>query len=275
MANTINAEFFWTHDKQSEYMQDFLRSMLVAAEISEFKEGAKYIENPYTSTATVTTNSPMAGTYSVQNITITDDELLVNTEEIYPIHIMDFEKVFADFDLGLDQLRKASYELAKKVDQALLSELATNAGNTVTVAGGFTTANVFNKMAEVSSTLLGYDGIDGYYLVIDNTQTQAFIEAGAGNGFSFADSTLKNGMFAQLFGFDIYVVRAGILPADTAVAGVKKASTTGTGGSIKIEEKRVSGKTGMEIAYIMYHTSKLWNNAEDLVVKIDLAAASV
>lgn len=271
MANTHNAEFFWSHEAQSDTMQDFLRSMLVAGKISEFKEGVKYIENPYASDATVTTNSPMAGTYSVSDITITDDELLVNTEEIYPIHIMDYEKVFGDFDLGLDQLRRASYQLAKKVDTALLTELATNAGNTVTVAGGFASGTVISKMAEVSGVLAGYDSVEGLYLVIDNTQVQAFVEAGAGNGFSFSDSTLNNGLFAKLFGFEIYVVRAGVLPANTAIAGVKKASTTGTGGSIKIEEKGVTGKTGMEIAYIMYHTSKLWNNNEDLVVKLDLA----
>lgn len=273
MANTIS-EFTWTHEKLSEYMQDFLRSMLVAAVISDFKEGVKYIENPYGSTATVTTNSPMKGAYTPADFTTTDDELLVDTEEIYSVHIRDFEKVFSDFDLGLDQAQRAAQALKEKVDAALLSELATNAGNTVTVAGGFTSANVISSVAEASQYFVGYSNtLAGTYMVIDSTSVPAFIVAGASNGFSFADSVLNNGFYTSFMGHDIYVVR-GLLPTDTAIAGVKGASTTGTGGAIKIEEKMVSGKTGVEMAFIMYHTSKLWTNNEDLVVKFDLADAS-
>ena len=270
MANTIS-RYTWTREAKAATMQDFLRSMLVAKEISDFKEGVKYIDNPYSSDAAVTTNTPMTGAYTVSDITTTDDQLLVNTEEIYSYHIADFEKVFSDFDLGSDQLRRGAYALAKKVDTALLTELSANAGNTVAVAGGFAVATVPAKIAEISSHFLGYDAVYGHYLVIDNTQTAAFIEAGATNGFSFADATLNNGMFGRIMGVDIYVVRAGVLPAGTAVAGVKRASTTGIGGAIKIEEKAVSGKTGMEFAAISYHTSKLWENNKPLVVNVNLA----
>lgn len=269
MANTIST-FTWSREKKSAVMQEFLRSMLVAREISEFREGVKYIDNPYSTVGTLTTNSPMTGDYTVPDITTTDDQLLVNKEAIYAFHIRDFESVFADYDLGMDQLRKAAYKLAEDIDKDLFTELSTNATNTVTQSGGFTAATVIPKLAEVSQYFLGYDNaVNGTYVVIDADQTPAFIEAGAGNGFSFADAVLNNGIFGSFMGHDVYVVR-GTLPTNVAIAGVKKASTTGIGGAIKIEEKAVTGKTGMEFAAIEYHTSKLWNNNEDLVVNIDL-----
>jgi len=273
MANTISTTT-WTHEAKESTLQMNLESMVVAKRISEFKSGVKTIENPYTDAVAVTLNTPMTGAYTPADITTVDDSLTVTDEAIYPFHIRNFEEVFSNFDLGAKHLSIASSKLAQEIDKDLFVRLAAGASNTITVTGGFTAANVIASVAGLSQYLAGYENsLNGSYLIVDADQMPAFVEAGALNGFTFADSVLNNGWTGKDFmGHELYVVR-GTLPTDVAIAGIKGASTTGTGvQGVTLEEKGVSGKTGMEYAAYVYFKSALWNNAEDLVVTFDLAA---
>jgi hypothetical protein len=268
--------YTWTHAKKAAIMQEYLESMTVARAISDFVVGKKFIHNPFPTPGAVTVNSPMTGLYTPVTLTTNDDSLEVNREAIYNTHLFDFETTFADYNLANEVFKIAAAKLAEDMDRELLAILAAGAGNTVSVPGGFTKTNVFAKVAEADGHLSGYvqGVVNGMYIVIGNTSKPAFVEAGATAGFNYADSTLMNGLFGKLFNFDIYVVRNTQMPVDTAIAGVKKASTTGIGGAIKIEEKQVSGKTGIEWAAINYSRSALWNNNEPLVVKFDLGTSS-
>lgn len=263
--------FSWTHEQKASTMQAYLESITVAKAISDFKSGVKYIHNPFPTPGSITTNSPMAGTYTAGAFVSTDDDLVVNREAIYSTHIFDFEATFADYDLAMETFKLAAAKLAEDMDTELFTILDAGAANTVTVAGGFAAGTVISSLAEALGHISGFAQMtNGTYVVIDNTQVAAFVEAGAGNGFSYADAVLRNGMMGQLLGFDIYVVRSGQLPANVALAGIKKASTTGIGGSIKVEEKGVAGKTGKEMTAINYSRSALWNNNQELVVKFNL-----
>lgn len=267
--------YTWTHAKKASIMQEYLESMTVARAISDFVVGKKYIHNPFPTPGAVTVNSPMTGLYTPVTLTTTDDSLEVNREAIYNTHLFDFETTFADYNLANEVLKLASAKLAEDMDRELLAILAAGAGTTINVSGGFTKVNAFDSIASAVGVLSGYtQSMNGLYIVIDNTQVPAFISAGATAGFTFADAVLNNGLMGNIMGFDIYTVRAGQLPANTAIAGIKKASTTGTGGAIKIEEKQVSGKTGTEFAAINYSRSALWNNNQPLVVKFDFAVSS-
>ena len=273
MANTISSTTF-THEAKENVLQMNLESMTVAKRISEFKSGVKVIENPYTDAVAVTLNTPMTGGYTPADITTVDDSLTVTDEAIYSFHIRNFEEVFSDFDLGSKHLSIASSKLAQAIDKDLFVQLAAGASNTITVTGGFTAANVIEEVSKLSAFLAGYENsLNGSYLIIDADQMPAFVEAGALSGFNSADSFLNNGFTGKDYmGHEIYVVR-GTLTATTALAGIKGASTTGTGvQGVTLEEKGVSGKTGMEYAAYVYFKSALWHNAEDLVVKYDLAA---
>lgn len=267
--------YTWTHAKKASVMQEYLESMTVAGAISDFVVGKKFIHNPFPVPGALTTNSPMAGTYVVANFNSTDDTLEVNRESIYNTHFFDFETRFADYDIALETLKIASAKLAEDMDRELFAILEAGAGNTVPVAGGFTAGNVIASVSQALGFVSGYANVtNGLYLVIDNLQLPAFVQMGATNGFSFADAVLMNGLGGTLMGADLYVVRAGQLPADTALFGVKKASTTGIGGAIHIEEKQVSGKTGMEFVAVNYSRSALWNNNQPLVVKFDFGTSS-
>jgi hypothetical protein len=266
------SNFTWTHAKKAAVMQEYLESMTVAREISDFKVGDKFIHNPFPTPGAVTVNSPMTGTYTPATLTTTDDTLEVNREAIYSTHLFDFETKFADYDLAMEVLKLASAKLVEDMDKELFAILSAGAANTVTVSGGFTATNVISSVAEAIGHVSGFANVmNGLYIVIDNTQMPAFVTMGATNGFSFADAVLSNGLSGQVMGADLYIVRAGQLPTDVGILGVKKASTTGTIGSIVIEEKMVSGKTGTEFVAINYSRSALWNNNKDLVVKFDLA----
>lgn len=267
--------YTWTHAKKAAVMQEYLESMTVARAISDFVVGKKFIHNPFPVPGSVTVNSPMLGTYTPVVFNSTDDTLEVNREAIYNNHFFDFETRFADYNIAMESLKLASAKLAEDMDRELFAILEAGAGETVEVPGGFTKANTFDAVAEAVGRLSGYaNAMNGMYIVIDNTQVPAFVSAGATAGFSYADAVLNNGLRGNLMGFDIYVVRSGQLPADTALAGIKKASTTGIGGAIHIEEKQVSGKTGIEFVAVNYSRSALWNNNQPLVVKFDLATSS-
>lgn len=259
--------------KKSAIMQAYLQSMVVAREISDFQDGVKFLTNPYETLGSVEVNSPMTGTYTVSNLTTTDDTLEVNREAIYNKHIFDFESRFAQYNLAMEFLKGATSKLVEAIDTQLFSELNTNAGNTVAVGGAFTSNNVIPSLAEASGYLAGYsESMNGLFLVIGNSSLPAFQEMGATNGFSFADSVLRNGLAGQIMGFDLYVVRDGQLPANSALAGIKRVFSTGTNGGIQIEEKHVSGKTGKEFAAYTYYNSKVWNNSTPLVVNFTLTA---
>lgn len=272
--NTISTTT-WTHEAKERTLQENLESMVVAKRISEFKTGVKTIENPYTDAAAVTVNTPMSGDYTPADVTTVDDSLTVTDEAIYSFHIRNFEEVFSNFDLGAKHLSLAASKLAQKIDEDLFAQLdaAATGANRIAVAGGFTAANLHSEVAKLSSFLSGYENsLNGSYLIIDASQTPAFEEAGVLSGFNSSDAFLSNGFTDKnLMGHEIYVVR-GTLPANVAIAGVKGISTTGTGTSgVTIEEKGVSGKTGMEYAAYVYYKSAVWNNNKDLVVAYDLA----
>lgn len=274
MANTIST-FTWTHEKESAFLQEFFESQVFAKQISRFKTGIKVLENPYMEEPVTTVSSPITNLYTPQDLVTVDENLTVNKESKAAAHILDYEERFSDYNLGAEFLMKIAKKHAIDVDKDLALELATNAGNTITVGGPFTSTNIIDMIALADGYLSGYaEAMNGTYLWIDSTSMPAFTVTGALNGFSFADSVLKNGYTGKNFmGHEIYVSR-GTLPADTALAGIKKVSSTGTGGDVHIERKGVSGKFGIEYATVMYYTSKLWTNSEDLVIKYDLAVAS-
>lgn len=269
--NTLS-EFTWTIEKESAFLQEYFESMVFAKRISRFKTGIKVLENPFITEPTSEVSTPVTNTYTVQALSTQDENLTVSKESKAGAHISNYEAQFADYDLGREFLMRIAKKHAINVDTDLATELATNAGNTVTVAGGFTAANIIGEVAKADSFLTGFaDSMAGTYLWIDASQMPALTEVGALNGFKVADSVLMNGYTNKDFmGHEVYVSR-GTLPAATALIGIKGASSTGTGNGIHVERKGVTGKFGIEYASVEYFTSKLWQNAEQFVVKYDLA----
>jgi hypothetical protein len=273
MANTISNRTY--RDKyRSAMFQEILRSAVVAADIAEVdRSGAKFIDNPYTN-APVVTNSAITGLYTVSEFTTTDDRLTVEREFKFSEHIFDFEESLTRFDVFANRTKEAAFAIANDIDKYVLDIFVTGAGENVSVAGGFTTSNVIPALASIRAKVAGYaQAHNGVFLVMEAADTAAFIQTQALNGFSMADSALKNGFIGSYVGVDLYVVRDGVLPTNHRLAGVKKVMTYAEPVGIKMEEKMVSGKTGIEFVAYGYVGAKVWNNHKNLLIDVDLSAS--
>lgn len=283
--NTISSRTY--RDKyRLANLDNLLRTALVAEKICMVdRSDNKRIQSPYGSTPTGTVQA-IAGTYSVSAFTTTDDTLTVTDEVLVPEHVFDFEDVMSNFDLFTSRFEQQAFEFARNVDRFVLNNLCEDAtGSYTTPAGGFTTAaNINEIMANLISKVSGYSESysNGLFLVIENTDIVGFAQAGATNGFSMADSVLKNGFMNNWMGVDIYVVRSGTFASETLgtttytnsghrVFGVKNMATYASPRGVRFEEKAVSGKTGMEIVTFGYIGFKLWAPKTDLIVDITLA----
>ena len=262
-----------------------LRNALVCEKICTVDNSdLKRLQNPYGSQPTATIQA-VAGTYSVSAWTVTDDALTVTDEVIYGEHVFAHEEFFAVFDIAASRIDNMMYAVAFGIDKFVLNNLCEDATGTYTTpVGGFTTASNINTiMANLVSKVAGFqEAYKGLFLVIENTDLVGFAVAGATNGFSMADATLKNGFMNEWMGVDIHVVRSGTFVSATLgtttvtnsghrVFGVKGVSTYASPRGMQYEEKAVSGKTGREIVVFGLIGFKLWAQKAGLVVDITLA----
>jgi len=284
MANTISSRTY--RDKYlSRTLAYALRKRLIAEAICKVDTSDNLrIQNPYSSTPTVVVQA-LSGTYTPADFTTTDDTLTVTDEFIVSEHIRDFESLLTQFDLYASRIDQMTYKVKEVVDRYVINNLCEDGTGTYTTpVGGFTAANFNAIMGNLIGQLSGYETsyADGLFLVIENTDLPGIIAAQATNGFNYADTALRNGFVNSYMGVDIYVVRSGTFADETLgtktytnaghrVAGVKRVATYAAPRLVKVEEKMVSGKTGMEIAVYGYIGFKLWQNNLPLIIDITLA----
>ena len=284
MANTIASRVY--RDKyRSSVLEKTLRGAMVTEKITMVDRSNNFrIQNPYSSTPTVTV-AALAGTYSVSDWTTTDDTLTVVDEFMIGEHVRDFESLLSQFDLFASRTEQQGFAVAKKIDEYVLNNLCEDGTGTYTTpVGGFTTAANINQIfANLNAKLDGYaETYNGKFIVLENSDMAGLYQAGAANGFSFSDSVLNNGKVGSWMGIDIYVVRDSTYTDATVgtktwtnaghrVAGVKNMATVGMPGGIRFEEKAVSLKTGMEVVTYGYIGFKLWATKTDLIIDITVA----
>lgn len=284
MANTISSRTY--RDKyRSTTLETLLRGAMVTEAITSVDRSNNLrIQSPYSSTPTVVVQA-LAGTYTPADFTTTDDVLTVTDEFVVAEHIHDFQESLTNFDLFAARTEQMAFNVAKKIDEFVLNNLCEDGTGTYTTpAGGFATAaNVNEIFANINAQVDGYaDSYNGKFVVLENTDMVGLYQAGATNGFTFADNVLNNGRVGQWMGVDIYVVRTGTFTSATVgtitwtnsghrVAGVKNVATVALPGGVKTEEKMVSGKTGMEVATYGYVGFKLWAPKVTLIIDITLA----
>lgn len=262
-----------------------LRNALVAEKVCAVdRTEGKYIDNPYGSQATATIQA-IAGTYSVDAYTLTDDTLTVSDEFIVAEHVYNHEQVLTAFDVFASRIDEQNYAVAYAIDKWVLNNLCEDGTGTYTTpTGGFTTAaNIITILANLSSKVAGYqDSYKGLYVVVENTDIVGFAIAQANSGFSMADAALRNGFMTQYMGFDIYVVRSGTFVSDTLgsktvtnsghrVAGVKGISTYAAPRGVEYEELLVTAKTGKEIRTYGLVGFKQWATKATLTIDITIA----
>lgn len=196
----------------SSVLQETLKNASPVEKIvSMDRSGVKYVDNPYITTPTTTVQA-IAGTYTAARLTTTDDRLTAVEEFIVAVNIPDFESRLSNFDLFTSTMSQMAYCISDKINSYVVNNLCEDGtGNYTTPSGGFTTAaNVNTIFANLLSKVAGYaDNYNGLFCVIENTDYAGVAEAGATNGFNFADAVLNNGQVGRWMGVDIYIVRTG------------------------------------------------------------------
>lgn len=278
-----------TYGERDKYFQSqyeiVLRNALVCEKICMVDNSdEKRIQNPYGSQPTATIQA-VAGTYTVTAWTITDDALTVTDEVTYAEHVFAHETFFAKFDIAQSRIDNMMYAVAFGIDKFVLNNLCEDGtGAYTTPAGGFTTSSNINTiMANLIAIVAGYQGLEGSpFLVIENTDLVGFAIAGATNGFTLADATIRNGFMNNWMGVDIFVVRSGtfvtatlgttsVTNAGHRVFGISKVAMYASPRGMQYEEKPVSLKTGREINVFGLVGFKLWSQRASLIVDITLA----
>lgn len=284
MANTLSTKTLRDRYRLAQ-LDNALRVGLVAEKVCMVDRSAsKTIQSPYMSAVSSTVQA-LAGTYTPAALTTTDDTLTVADEVITATHIFDFESTLSNFDLFMSANKEQVNSVVSAIDKFVVNNLCEDGTGTYTTpAGGFTTAANINVIfSNINSQLDGYaEAYNGKFVVVENTDMVGLYQAGAANGFTFADSVLNNGKVGSWMGVDVYVVRSGTFTDATVgtktwtnashrVAGVKNVATVGMPGGIRTEEKQVSLKTGMEVVTYGYIGFKLWAPKVTLIIDITLA----
>jgi len=283
-TNTLSTKTLRDKYRAAQILQA-LRNQVVAEKVCMVdRSDLKTISSPYI-TAMTTVIQAVAGTYTPANITTTDDTLTVADEFIVSGQIKGFEQIVGNFDLFFMANTAMTNSVVTAIDKFVINELTANGtGAYTTPAGGFTTsANVLTIISNIIAKCAGYaDAVGGLYVIVENTDLVGIIPAIATSGFRYADDALQNGIYGQILGVDIYVVRSGTFTSATQgtktwtnaghrVGGVKNVSTYAFPRGLQFEEKGVTGVTGMEVVCYGLVGFKQWTPYASLTVNITLA----
>lgn len=285
MANTLS-----TYSLRHKYFMSNIQPALQKALVSEAickvdNSDLKTIENPYV-TASTPTIQAVAGTYTVNEMTVTDDALTVADEVVNATHVFDFEMKTANFDLMADFLTDLIYKTKEQIDVFVLNKVLSLASGAVTTpAGGFTTAaNIPKIVGDCLGKVAGYAAgvASNPFLVIESTDITGFVQLQVASGFNYADAALNNGFMANYAGVKIYVVRTGTF--QTATIGTLSATNSGrrlfgltnlavyaSPRGISYVEKDVTLKTGKEVVASGLVGATVWTPHRPLFVNITLA----
>lgn len=243
----------------------------------------KYIYNPY-GDAPTTVVQAIIGTYVPAAYSSVDDTLTVAYEFIVSEHIYDFEKVMQNGDIFASRMDEQVASVATAIDKYVLNVMCDlGTGAYTTPSGAYSQANVPIIASALLSKVAGYaDTYKGLYMVLEAGDIPGFVQAGASQGFSFADSWLKNGWMNNYMGIDIYVKPAGTFVTATIgsaftnsghrLAGVKGVVTYAAPRGIQYEEKSIGASTGKEVVCWGYIGVGVWYAKRALTIDITVTA---
>lgn len=284
MANSISTETLREKYAMSRLDHNLRRRLVAAGVMKVDTTDNKIIECPFVTTDGAAIGA-LAGTYSVGDVTVTNDKLEVTEYVAEAVHIFDFETRFNDFDLFTGAIDEMTFNIGEKIDRFALNEVVDNAGVSIaTPSGGFAQANIDNIFGDIAAAFTGYaDAMNGVYLVIENTEVSGLVQNQVLTGFSYRDAVAKNGLAGEYMGVEIYVTRTGTFVdatvgtqtftnANNRLAGVKNTATFANIRSGGYEEKMVSGKTGKEVVVYGYTGAKVWSTKANLTADVVLTA---
>ena len=189
-------------------VQDFRNMRLVAKAISDTKFSSKLysgqsIDFPYISG--VYTQDYTPGTdLTIANNTATSDTMTINQSKASTFTLDPNQQAQAeDKTIQARLADQQAFVLASTVDQTLFTTMASGAVNTTTV-GTVNVSNIISTMSSQKATLARKNANRSTYAVLDPERIALLEQAQIANGFSLADSALRNGYVGDTLGFKVF-----------------------------------------------------------------------
>lgn len=213
LGNGLLNKAYW-----SKKMQEYRKKKLVAMAICDTSEKAGLssgdtIHKPYSSD--VVGQAYTKGTaFTVQDVSATDDTLVVNTARIAPFYIDDVDKIQNSYSAADEFSAKAMDKLNRFVDADVLAEYANatsyiDAGDVGGSAGTSIspdTTNI-NKIFTAAGRKLNALNVspENRFAVVGPAILEVLQQYTAGKDTQIGDKVMENGYIGSRFGFDLYV----------------------------------------------------------------------
>jgi len=217
MANSLgngvlNAQF-WTKVMQEVRYVELVAMKIAKVELRKLLKSGDTVHKPYRST--VYGSSYTKGTaFSVQDISATDETLVVNTTRVVPFYLDDVDKIQNSYSTAREFATDAMDKLNRFVDADVLSEYANatsdiddgDVGGTDGNAVQVSTSNI-NKIFTASARKLDLLNVKSKdrFAVISPSVLEVIRQYLAGKDTEFGEKVGANGYVGTRFGFDIHV----------------------------------------------------------------------
>jgi hypothetical protein len=284
MANTVIFQEDWAAMVQEHLDEPTIWKDICTVDISN----KTVVHNPYRTDATVQSGTRETA-YTFQNDVVTDESVTIDTFKILP-QVID-RATLAQTDY-LDQMQLAARQgtlLSENIGTAIFADHAnmTDFGTSSIGGGGSATDQITvtaNNIDDIirgirrvirvaeGETMLNRSGGFIVWRAADLEILEAFMQA---NGFSTADTALKEGSRQAMnyFGFTHY--SSELLAANHLMAGVKKAPWIGivrdTFGQIIVDEKDPNLVSGISVVSRIDYKEKIWKNVKPVIFDINVA----
>lgn len=213
LGNGLLNKAYW-----SKKMQEYRKKKLVAMALCDVSEksglsSGDTIHKPYSSD--VVGQSYTKGTaFTVQDVSATDDTLVISTARVAPFYIDDVDKIQNSYSAADEFSGKAMDKLNRFVDADVLAEYANatsyiDAGDVGGSAGTSIspdTTNI-NKIFTAAGRKLNLLNVapEDRFAVISPSILEVLQQYTAGKDTSIGDRVMENGYIGSRFGFDLYV----------------------------------------------------------------------
>jgi len=213
LGNGLLNKAYW-----SKKMQEYRKKKLVAMALCDVSEksglsSGDTIHKPYSSD--VVGQSYTKGTaFTVQDVSATDDTLVISTARVAPFYIDDVDKIQNSYSAADEFSGKAMDKLNRFVDADVLAEYANatsyiDAGDVGGSAGTSIspdTTNI-NKIFTAAGRKLNLLNVapEDRFAVISPSILEVLQQYTAGKDTSIGDKVMENGYIGSRFGFDLYV----------------------------------------------------------------------
>lgn len=215
MANNLSAfnPEYWSKRMQVIRFKIPVYMKIASMEERSLLKDGDTVHRPYRSRL-VTQNYTRGTDVSIQDVSATDETLVVNTAKIVPFYVDDLDRIQNKWDTANKFADDAGTELELTIDADVLGEVVNadytvddgDVGGTAGTAITLTTSNVLRVFAAAAKKLnRGNITMADRFAVISPTTHQLLVEYLAGKDTNVADRVGENGYVGRFQGFELYL----------------------------------------------------------------------